>query len=249
MSRAAAGALAAALALAPHGAIAGTTLGATHEFESLDTGPNWTRNIVSIERRASRDDVLNLEWRRIERFDVRDDEFMLGGHTRVADEIGLAVEFSGAESPAIVPEFATRIDVDVRLPDGFVCHLIGRRANYPEDTANGVGAGIEWYRGNGRLAYELVSTSLQQGDSGAAHVVHADWYYSDENRVGIAGAIGDEATRISADDVIVADVRSAALVGRHWLGARWGVAWAATWTEQGDFHTRTGGSLGILFRL
>jgi YaiO family outer membrane protein len=129
-----------------------------------------------------------------------------------------------------------------------VAHLVGRRAEYPEDTATGVGGGLEYYRGNGRLAYELLSTRLQHGDSGTAHVVHADWYYGEENRVGVAAAIGDEATRLSPDEVIVTDVRSVALAGRHWLHQRWGLAWAATWTEQGDFHTRTGGTLGILFR-
>lgn len=249
MKHAVAATLAAAFALAPWPAPAATTtLGAAREVEHLDTGGDWTRTVVSLERRGGKHRSLLLEWRSVDRFEVRDDEFAFGAHAPLTEDIGLAVEFTGAGDPAIVPEFATRLDLDIKLPYGLVGHVIGRRASYPEDTATGFGGGLEYYFGAWRLAYEVITTSLKEGDSGTAHVAHADWYYGEENRVGLAGAFGDEATRLAPDAVIVADVLSAALAGRHWFDPRWGLAWAATWTEQGDFHTRTGGTLGILFR-
>ena len=244
----AAATLAAALALASAPAAAATTtFGAAHEIEHLDTGGNWDRTVVSLERRGGKHRSLLLEWRSIGRFDVRDDEFALGAHAPLTDGAGLAIEFSGAADPAIVPELAMRLDLDIKLSRGLVGHVIGRRASYPEDTTTGFGGGLEYYFGAWRLAYEAIATSLKQGDSGTAHIAHTDWYYGDENRVGLVAAFGDEATRLSPDAVIVTDVRSAALAGRHWPHPRWGVTWAASWTEQGDFHTRTGGTLGILF--
>ena len=248
MTRIGTAALAAALALSPGAALAAATLAAMHDIEHLDTGGNWQRSALSLERRGDKYRTLVLEYRSIDRFHARDDEFSLAGHALVTDGIGMGLEFTTAVEPDIVPEFGMKLDLDYQLPEGFVAHLIGRRANFPEDTATGLGAGVEWYYAKWRLAYETVSTSLETGGSGTAHIARGDWYYTDESRVGISGAIGDEATRLSPDEVIITEVSAAAIAGRHWLNPRWGAIWALTWTEQGDFHTRTGGSLGLLYR-
>lgn len=250
MSRAAAGALAAALVLAcPAGAASpDTTLAVEHGRDRLDTdAPDWRNTTVALTHAGNRS-ALNLEWRRIERFDTHDDQWVLGGHAPVTETVGLTVEFAGSSDPAVVPEFGTTFDVDVQLPYALVAHVGGRRADYPEDTATALVAGLEYYRGAGRVAYSLINARLQSGDSGTTHVLNGDFYYGEGSRIGLVGAIGDEATRISPAAVLVADVRSVALVGRHWFGASWGASYVLSWTEQGDFYTRSGGTLGFLYR-
>lgn len=243
--------LAAVLVLAPLAAVAAkdTTLGAEYGQDRLDNDtPDWHSTTLSLTH-GDRDSVLNLEWRRIGRFGRRDDQWVLGGHAPVTDSVGLGAEVSGSADPTLLPQFAASFDVDVQLPAALVAHLGGRRADYPDDTATTLSAGLEYYLGAGRLAYSLINARLQSGDSGTAHVLNLDWYYRDDgSRVGLVGAVGDEATRISPAAVTVADVRSAALAGRHWLGRSWGATYAFSWTEQGDFYTRTGGTLGFLFR-
>lgn len=250
MTGAAARALAALFALAPAAALAGsvTTLGLEHGRDHLDNGtPEWRNTTFSLVHGAG-SEVLNLEWRGIERFGERDDQWVVGAHSAIDDTLGLGVEFAAAGDPAIVPEFGMRVDLDARLPGAVVAHLGVRAADYPDDKARTLVAGVEHYRGAVRVAYTLSNARLKSGDSGTAHVVNADWYYGDGSRVGVVGATGDEATRVSPAAVIVTDVRSAAVVGHHWLGAAWGVSYACSWTEQGDFYTRTGGTLGLLYR-
>ena len=250
MRNAAAGTLAAVLALASAAtpAAGDTTLGVEHGLDRLDNdAPDWRNTTVALTRAAAHHS-LNLEWRRVERFGEPDDQWVLGGHAPVTDEVGLTAEFSASPDPAVLPGFGTQFDIDVKLPYALVAHLGGRRADYPEDTATALVAGLEYYGGAGRLAYSLVNTRLQSGGSGAAHVLNADYYYGEGSRTGLVAAIGEEAERVSPAAILVADVRSVAWVGRHWFGGSLGASYALAWTEQGDFYTRTGGTLGLLFR-
>jgi len=250
LNRAAARWLAAVVALAPAAALAapGTTLGVEHGRDTLDNdSPDWRSTTVSLAHAGS-DGSLNLEWRGVERFGLHDDQWVLGGRSPITENVGLSVEFLGSADPALLPEFGTTFDIDVRLAPALVAHFGGRRADYPEDTATGLVAGLEYYRGAARAAYSLITSRLQSGDSGTAHVLQLDRYYGDGSRIGVLAAVGDEATRTSPAAVVVADVRSLALVGRHWFGVSWGLAYTGSWTEQGDFYTRRGGALGLLFR-
>jgi len=238
------------LVLVPTAAMAEprTTLGAEYGRDTLDNGsPDWSSTAVSLAHQGP-DGSVNLEWRGVERFGLDDQQWVVGGHAPVSDTIGLGVEFVISADPVVLPEFGTMFDIDVRLPGAFVAHLGGRRADYPEDTSTALVAGLEYYRGALRAAASVVSARLESGDSGTAHVLQLDRYYGDGSRIGLLGALGDEATRIGPGAVVVADVSSVAIVGRHWLGAAWGISYAVSRTEQGDFYTRRGGTLGLLFR-
>jgi YaiO family outer membrane protein len=55
---------------------------------------------------------------------------------------------------------------------------------------------------------------------------------------------GREATSIGTG-VVLADVRTIAVFGRHWLNRNWSANYAIGHTRQGDFYTRNGISLGV----
>lgn len=241
-------ACAAALWLASTSAAAEVLLGLEQGYETLDRDrPEWRHSALSAHWSDPRGGVRG-EWREVSRFGVSDREARVAG-TAQQDGLTLTVEFTGSPDHELLPEFSAGFELTVPVGQGFVVNAGSRRAAYDEDDTTVLRGGVEYYVGAARAAYTAVNGRLESGDSGTAHVVQADWYYGDGSRIGAVAAAGGEATRIDPDTVVVADVVSAALVGRHWLQGPWGLSYALTWTEQGDFHTRWGGVLGLLFRL
>lgn len=226
-----------------------TVLGAEYGIESLDNNsPDWTSAALSVARFGTLRRALNAEWRRVERFDLSDSQFAIGGYAPMTSQIGLTLDASAGQGHGLLAKNSFSAELDLRLGESWVAHLGGKQSHFREEDTTVARAGLEFYRGAWRLAYTLVHGRLQSGDYGNSHIAQCDWYYGDANRVGLLLAGGGEATRIDPNTVIVTDVRSAALTGRHWLAPAWGLSYALGWTEQGDFYTREGGSLGLLFR-
>jgi YaiO family outer membrane protein len=243
-----AAALGAAMFALPAAALADTTLGAEYGQDSLDNGTRDWRNTALTLVTGGRGSTLDLEWRTVERSGFHDDQWVAGGHTPLGKDFGLGIEFAGSSHPDLLPELGMRLDLDFQLPQGLVGHAGVRRSDYPQDTANAFSGGVEWYFASERLSYTLVNARLDSGGSGTVHVLEFDHYYGEDNRVGLIGASGQEATRIDPTLVVLSDVTTVALVGRHWLGASWGLGYDLHWVDQGDFYTRKGGTLGLLFR-
>lgn len=244
--RAGAVALLAALALPPPLA-AEVLLTLEQGYEQLDGDrPEWLSTALAATYAGTAGDAL-VEWREVSRFDVSDREWRVVGAGRQGD-VTLSIEFSGSPDHELLPEYAAAFDLAVPVIKPLVLHGGARQAAYTQEDATIVRGGFEYYVGNARASYTAVYGRLESGDAGTAHVVQGDWYYGKRSRLGAVFAAGGEATRIDPASVIVADVRSAALTGRHWFADAWGVTYVASWTEQGDFYTRWGGMLGLIFR-
>ena len=245
-----AAAVLAALALAPalHAADEGVLLSLEQGYETLDGDrPEWKSTALGAAWSGT-SAAANVEWREVSRFGVSDRQGSIGGSGTWHD-ITLAVEASGSPDHELLPEYAAGFDLGVPVAKGLLLHAGARRAAYTQEDATLLRGGLEYYVGPARLAYTVINGRLESGESGTAHVIQADDYYGAANRVGLVAATGGEATRIDPNTVVVADVLSAAVVGRHWIHGPWGVSYVLSWTEQGDFYTRWGGVLGLIFRL
>jgi YaiO family outer membrane protein len=237
-----------ALVALPWPAVADVLLTLEQGYEELDGDlPAWQSTAFAATYAGDAGDAL-VEWREIGRFGVADREWRVVGAGRQGD-LTLTVEFSGSPDHELLPETAAAFDLAVPVVKALVLHGGVRRAAYTEEDATLYRGGFEYYVGAARASYTAVNGRLESGDSGTAHILQGDWYYGEHNRLGLVVAAGGEATRIDPDTVVVADVRSAALTGRHWFADAWGITYVAGWTEQGDFYTRQGGMLGLIFRI
>lgn len=236
-----------AVAVRPAGADQ-TILSLEHGVDRLDTAaPDWRATTLALAWRGA-EHAWHAAWRDVERFGLADAQGLIGGRAALTEDLGVTVEVNASTEHAVLPEFGADLDLDLRVSRAVVLHLGARQARYPEDTAIAFAPGIELYHGDWRGAYTLINARLDDGASGTAHVVQLDRYYGDDSRVGIVGVAGGEATRIDAGTVVVADVTSAALTGRHWFGRCIGVSYVYGWTEQGDFYSRQSSGLGLLVR-
>ena len=232
----------------PAGATDEVLLSLEQGYETLDRDrPEWQSTALGAAW-SGEAGAANVEWREVSRFGVSDRQWSVSG-SGVQHDITLTVEFSGSPDHELLPEYAAGFDLGVPVMKGLLAHAGARRAAYTEEDATIVRGGFEYYVGAARAAYTAVNGRLESGESGTAHVLQGDWYYGEANRLGLVAAAGGEATRIDPDTVVVADVVSAALVGRHWIHGPWGISYVLSWTEQGDFYTRWGGVLGLIFRV
>lgn len=210
--------------------------------------PDWTSTNYSAAWYGTERRTLYGQWHRLQRFDVNDDQFVVGGYAPMSHRLGLSVEGSHSPEHRLVPQNSLSADLGLSLNDKLIAHIGGNQSHFSEEDANALQAGLELHRPTWRLSYTLTHGWLQSGESGNSHTAECDRYYGQNSQIGLVLSTGAQPTRIDPDTVVVTDVRSATLSGRHWLGRAWGVSYAYGWTDQSDFYTRQGGSLGLLIR-
>jgi YaiO family outer membrane protein len=76
--------------------------------------------------------------------------------------------------------------------------------------------------------------------------LRGSYYYSDVSSVGIILAAGQEATSLG-QSVVLASIRSAAIVGRHRINADWALTYTFAHTRQGDFYQRNSTNVGVQY--
>jgi YaiO family outer membrane protein len=77
--------------------------------------------------------------------------------------------------------------------------------------------------------------------------LRGSYYYGDKNVVGLSLAAGREAAAVGNQRVVLADVRTVALTGRHWFDPAWALTYALERTRQGTFYSRSGIRLGVQY--
>jgi YaiO family outer membrane protein len=102
---------------------------------------------------------------------------------------------------------------------------------------------LERYAGDysASLAWRPVRTL---GTSANGFELRANRYYGDDSHVGLIASSGREATPLGEGQIVLAQVRSLALVGRHRVGPGWSLTYALNRTRQGGFYSRTGLAAG-----
>lgn len=226
-----------------------TVLNLERSAEALDNdNSDWTSTTFTAARHGRERSWLLGQWQSLQRFDVTDNQYLIGGYGAVGRRLGLTLAGSFSPDHRLVPENSVTGDLGLALNDAWTAHLGGTHSHFSQENATTLQTGIEFQRRPWRLGYTFSNGRLQSGKSGNSHSATSDWYYGQSNQIGVALGTGGQAIRIDPDTVVITDVRSAALAGRHWLSSVWGFSYSYGSTRQGEFYTRRGGSLGLLLR-
>lgn len=84
------------------------------------------------------------------------------------------------------------------------------------------------------------------GTSADSFELRGTYYYGDRDSIGFIVSNGEEASSVPSG-IVLTDVTSAALVGRHWVTPNWTLSYGATYSRQGDFYTRKGLNIGLQY--
>ena len=121
---------------------------------------------------------------------------------------------------------------------GWVGNLAYRHKDYrAADVSSYVGA-VEKYHRSFRFVYALTWSHLHGATSFANHSLGADWYYRDDNSVGVSLSTGEEAEILETAQVLRTSVSGATLTGRHRMSERLMLRWWLGTHNQGRFYRR-----------
>ncbi|HKY02872.1 MAG TPA: YaiO family outer membrane beta-barrel protein, partial [Burkholderiales bacterium] len=126
----------------------------------------------------------------------------------------------------------------------WLVHGGARTTRYDDVRVNQGLLMLEHYFGNFSA---LVAWRPSRAFSVTAHSyeLRGAYYYTDTSSVVFSFADGEEATNVGTG-VVIADVRSYALIGKHDLEpGRWALRYALSYVKQGDFYNRRGLTLGV----
>ena len=224
-----------------------TTLEVAHERASLSNGQTeWRETSLQIGHRYAPRQAAGLALRQTRRFGLDDTAIDLSGSQPLGERLTLSLEASASPTHRVLAKSALGASLQYEFAPAWLLHTGFKNTRYDNANVNQGLLMLERYVSSfsGSIAWRPVSAL---GTHAHGYELRGNYYYSDKSLVGLILASGQEATTVSSQTVALADVRSMALVGRHWVRDDWAVTYAISRTRQGSFYDRNGVRLGVQY--
>lgn len=211
----------------------------------LDRGyAPWREQALAWRRAWQSGESLELGVAAIRRFDLEDQRLSLAWNQRLSKDLALSVEAAWSPSPQVLARSVAGARVSWNFQPQWVAYAGARTSDFREGAVHQGTLALERYVGPFSVTASWMP-SRALGASTSAASLRGDWYYADRSSVGVIAAQGREATRLGPASLVLAEVRTTALVGRHALSGPWSLGWGVERVHQGDFYTRTGASVAL----
>jgi YaiO family outer membrane protein len=207
---------------------------------------HWSNAYLAGDHRFGERHSIYGQVQQARRFDLTDREVSGGYYLPLGQTWTALVEASASSGHHFLPQNSAFGQLQAALGDGWDVQAGFRRSVYTLASTNtGVLTG-ERYWGSFRAAYRLYLARLQGSGTAPSHVGQLAYYYADRSNVTLSVARGRQAESLGPGlGVLLLDVRSVSISGRHWLDAAWALSFEAINERQGNLYTRKGISLGI----
>lgn len=245
MKRAALFALASA-SIAITGAHAQTSVGVhvAHDHLSNNT-PDWREATIQLQHQYGPRRNAGIALTQVERFGLQDNQISGMFAMPVGSALVATAEASISDTHRVLARNALGVTLQYEFAPAWLVHGGVRTTDYDAVRVNQGLLMLEHYFSSFSVAAgwrpaRAFNTTAHSGE------LRASYYYQDKNSIGVIVAGGKEATSI-AGNVSLTSLRSAAIVGRHWMNRNWMLNYSVGHTRQGDFYTRNGLSLGLQY--
>ncbi len=232
------------------------------KYESLDNNfDDWSEVFVAGEHRFDEQtSVVYGKFRTTERFDLSDQEFLLGFFTlldrgkkkmdqdKKTRRWGIGAEGTISPSHEVLPEWSLSGKIkhalvkDLRVEAGF------NRTEFTQTEFNQEYVRVE-LGGNFQVAYRLEFTQVADAGNGVSHLLEAKYYYAcnDDSNFALKLLAG-EIIEDQPDFVLRNDVVALIAEGKHLFSQHWGLTYNFNVWEQDEQYTRVGGGLGVRYQ-
>ena len=220
-------------------------LGYSRESLSNDS-PDWQDTGIDVSHRFNAREYLGVSLHDVKRFGVEDVSAAAFYLRPLTERVAASIEGSLSPGASFLARSSLAAALQYEFAPAWLLHGGLKSATYAEDHVSEGTLKLERYVSDfsWSVAWKPVHAL---GSYAQSFEVRGNYYYGERNMVGVIAAYGREATSVAPDEVVLADVRSIALLGRHHLTERWALTYAITRVEQGTFYTRTGGRLGAQY--
>ncbi|OWW21002.1 YaiO family outer membrane beta-barrel protein [Noviherbaspirillum denitrificans] len=232
------------LAAAAMPVLAQTSAGLTLGTENLSNStPDWKEATIHLQQQYAPRHGAGAAFTRTERFGLQDRQLALNYARPLGEKMVATIDANASSTHRVLARNAIGATLQVEFAPAWLLHAGARTTNYDAERVNQGLLMLEHYFSSFSAA---VGWRPARAYDSTAHSgeVRGSYYYGDRNSVGLILAGGKEAASI-AGAVTLTSLRSAVLVGRHWLGRDWAVNYSLGHTRQGDFYSRNGISLGL----
>jgi YaiO family outer membrane protein len=220
-------------------------VGVQAEHFRLDHGRgDWDETALQLTRQWTVRDVAELALSRTRRFGLEDTEVRAGGSRAFGPRLTASVQATTSPTHRVLPRGSLGGALAYEVAPAWLLHGGLRHTAYDNTDVDQARVGLERYVGDFSLLAAW-SPARAVGRSTDGYEARASWYGGNGASAGLLLAWGQEAAQLGAGQVALADVRTIALLGRQPIGPRLWITWSASRTRQGDFYTRTGGTLGL----
>lgn len=207
---------------------------------------NWDSAYLDAAHQIGERQSIYGEVQQARRFNLVDREVSGGYYHPLTQRLTGLIEASASPEHNYLPQHSVFGQLQAALGDGWDVQAGLRHSAYTQSSTNVTKLTGERYWGSFRAAYHLYLARLQGSGTAPSHVGQLAWYYSDHSNVTLAVARGRQAESVGPGlGVLLVDVRSVSLSGRHWLNPAWAVSYEALSESQGNLYTRKGVRLGL----
>jgi YaiO family outer membrane protein len=221
-----------------------TMMGIFGTYENLSgTQPNWHDFGVRLNKNFGSRHILDASITQTRRFDLSDTQF--SGMYSLPISTKLTGSFGGNLSPThrVLPKYSLGGTLQYEVARGWLTHGGLKTTEFNNVRVNQGLLMLEHYFSNFSVAVAF-RPSRAFGSTANSTELRGGYYYNDQNSVSLSLSEGSEATSVGTG-VVLADVQTIAVFGRHWLTRNWSANYAVGHTRQGDFYTRNGVSVGV----
>ncbi len=199
--------------------------------------PDWHEQSLTWQRNWQPRHGAEVTFTRVRRFGLEDTRAAADYSRPLAPDLTLGLEAAASPAHHVLARATGGARLAWEFEHAWLLNAGLRASRYDEGLVRQASLGLERYAGafSASLAW-LPAQAL--GASTSSVVARGNWYYAERSSLGVTLASGREATRVAADRLVLADVRTAALAGRHAIAPAWGLGWSLERTRQGDFYTR-----------
>lgn len=213
--------------------------------EGLSNGfPDWRSIYLEGVHYFGKRHVVYGTLRETRRSGRTDSEVQGGLYYPLGETWTSVLEASYSPTHNVLPNFSLFGQLQKYLGYGWDMQAGYRHNEYTSFSTNVTSITAERYWSSFRGAYSLYLGRLN-GKTAPSHVAQLDYYFGERNSIGAVIGFGREIADQLPSDVLITDVRSYVLRGRHWITPEWAISFEALHHEQGSLYTRQGVRLGL----
>jgi YaiO family outer membrane protein len=223
-----------------------TTVGLASAVDTLSNStPSWHERTLSIRRQLAKRQGFGVEITDQDRFGLQDSHIG-GDYTFTSgDQSTLTLTAGFSPTHRVLARDSAGITNQYEFAPGWLLLAGGKTAGYDAVRVNQALFGVERYVSAFSWS-ALWHPTRAYGMTAHSGELRGYYYYGDRNSIGVIVAAGIEATNVGTA-IVLAHVRSAAIVGVHQLDRHWSVNYAISRTQQDIFYNRTGLSAGVQY--
>lgn len=221
-----------------------TMVGVSGSYERL-TGnqPNWHDYSLRLNKNFGSRRIFDAAITEARRFGRSDTQFSGMYSSPISPKLSGSIEGNVSPTHRVLARYGVGGTLQYELARGWLAHGGLKTTSFNDVRVNQGLLMLEHYFSNFSLALAL-RPSHAFGSTANSTELRGGYYYGDRNSVSLSLSGGREATNIGTG-VVLTDVRTIAVFGRHWLNRNWSANYAIGHTRQGDFYSKNGITLGI----